>query len=302
MAASLTWKRDDERKANLCRADLPGLPPGGRPPGGQPPGGLPGQGRPPGGQPGRANLQKATLWGQPAGGQPAGGRPAGGQPVEAQLQKANLQGANLQEATGRHLQGACVGANLQEADLRGANLQEAFLGGANLQEANLGGADLQKADLGGANLQEANLVDANLQKANLVGANLQEADLLGANLQKAIYEPKLGTLPNFWTLTDPDNHLETLVFHHSPAALIALREAFKKGGMRTQERQLTYAIEHTKQLQAWHPRGITPKTEDTRPWSEKLTGKSESLFSYVLFELPSAYGMAPGRALWGFSA
>jgi hypothetical protein len=28
-----------------------------------------------------------------------------------------------------------------------------------------------------------------------------------------------------------------------------------------------------------------------------LAGKSESLFSYVLFELPSAYGMAPSRAL-----
>jgi hypothetical protein len=30
-----------------------------------------------------------------------------------------------------------------------------------------------------------------------------------------------------------------------------------------------------------------------------LAGKSESLFSYGLFELPSGYGMAPGRALWG---
>ena len=115
----------------------------------------------------------------------------------------------------------------------------------------------------GANLQEAILRSANLQEANLGGANLQEADLCGANLQGAIYEPKPGTLPSFWTLTHPDNHLETLVFHNSPAALIALREAFKKGGMRTQERQLTYAIEHTKQLQAWNPSWYDPE-ERTR--------------------------------------
>jgi hypothetical protein len=67
--------------------------------------------------------------------------------------------------------------------------------------------------------------------------------------------------------------------------------------MRTQERQVTYAIEHTKQLQAWDPSWHDPTAEDPRPWLEKLAGKSESLFSYVLFELPSHYGMAPSRAL-----
>ena len=39
--------------------------------------------------------------------------------------------------------------------------------------------------------------------------------------------------------------------------------------------------------------------KDQRPWLERLAGKSESLFNYVLFELPSGYGLAPGRALWG---
>jgi hypothetical protein len=78
---------------------------------------------------------------------------------------------------------------------------------------------------------------------------------------------------------------------------MALREAFKKGGMRTQERQLTYAIEHTKQLQAWNPAWWHKDKEDPRPWLEQLAGKSESLFSYVLFELPSGYGMVPSRAL-----
>jgi hypothetical protein len=81
---------------------------------------------------------------------------------------------------------------------------------------------------------------------------------------------------------------------------MALRKAFKEGGMRTQERQLTYAIEHTKMLQAWNPSLLhNPKAEDTRPWLQQLAGKGESLFSYVLFKLPSHYGMAPGRALQG---
>jgi hypothetical protein len=39
--------------------------------------------------------------------------------------------------------------------------------------------------------------------------------------------------------------------------------------------------------------------KDQRPWLERLAGKSESLFNYSLFELPSGYGLAPGRALWG---
>jgi Pentapeptide repeats (8 copies) len=191
-------------------------------------------------------------------------------------------------------------ANLCQADLSGANLQEALLFWANLQGARLLWANLQGAFLSEATLQKADLRQANLQGAHLYLANLQGAVLYGANLQGAVYETDPGKLPNFWTLTDPDkNHLETLVFFQSPAALIALRKAFKEGGMRTQERQLTYAIERTKRLQAWNPSWWeTHRQEDTRPWREKLTGKSESLFSYVLFELPSHYGMAPGRALW----
>jgi hypothetical protein len=205
--------------------------------------------------------------------------------------QAALRGADLERAF-------LVEADLERAFLFMANLQEANLWKAKLQGANLVEANLRGADLRGANLQRANLFGANLQGADLSEANLLEADLSWANLQGAVYEPHLEKLPNFLSLTHPRNHLEALVFHDSPAALIALREDFKKGGMRTQERQLMYAIEHTRRLQAWDPSWHNPKEEDTRLWLEKLEGKSESLFSYVLFELPSAYGMAPGRALW----
>jgi pentapeptide repeat protein len=217
------------------------------------------------------------------------------------LQGADLSGANLQEAN-------LSFAKLQEANLSGANLQRASLSGANLEGASLIGANLQRADLSGANLQRANLHEANLegvvllgtnlQRANLHEANLEGASLIGANLQDVVYEPNPEKLPSLRWLTIPLN-LEKLIFRGSPAALIALREALKKAGMRAQERQITHAIERTRRLQAWNPWWETPERADHRPWLEQLAGKSESLFSYVLFELLSGYGMAPRRALWG---
>jgi hypothetical protein len=213
----------------------------------------------------------------------------------ASLYTASLQGADLREAN--LFKAFLWGANLQGANLHEANMQGATLWEADFQEANLFRAFLRGANLRGANLRGANLTQASLEGTNLRDVNLQDADLWGTNLEGAIYEPHPGKLPSSWTLTEPENKLETLVFCYSPAALMALREALKKAGMRTQERQLTYAIEHTKRLQAWDPRWIDPKREDTRPWPEQLVGKSESLFNYVLFELPSGYGMAPSRAL-----
>ena len=93
-----------------------------------------------------------------------------------------------------------------------------------------------------------------------------------------MYEPKAEELPDYSTLAHPRNRLDTLVFRYSPAALMALRGAFKNGGMRTQERQLTYAIERTKRLQGWdHP--------------------LEHGFRYIAFELTSDYGMSYERPL-----
>jgi uncharacterized protein YjbI with pentapeptide repeats len=235
----------------------------------------------------------------------------------ADLQRANLRYANLRSAN-------LVGANLQEAILGSADLQRAFLGYVDLRSAILVEANLQEARLGNANLQRANLHLALIQKADLHRANLQEArfiqaNLGGANLQwadlgGAVFEPS--SLPDIRLLANAFN-LEKMTFSDSPAALIELREAFKKEGMRTQERRITYAIEHTRRLQAWDQWGsrddlLLYLKEDKRSWIEKLVGKGdrrrwpemvagkiESLFKYVLFELPADYGMAPGRALQG---
>jgi hypothetical protein len=243
-------------------------------------------------------------------------------------QRPNLCGANLynvilprQYLSGINFQGAALdraflpgaylyGANFEKAFLVAANLQGANLNEANLKRASLGEAMLQGAFLHDANLEEADLIAAKLEQASLIGTSLKGADLQGANLAAVIFEPLPGSLPSIPSLVLAKN-LRERTFDTSPHALVELREAFKKLGLREQERQVTYAIEHAKRLQDWdqwaNPRKAQKDTrswlekflgkEDKRQWSEMVAGKSESLFNYVLFELPCDYGMSPGRLL-----
>jgi Pentapeptide repeats (8 copies) len=225
-----------------------------------------------------ANLQKANL-------------------VEANLQKANLQKANLQEANlvGANLEKAnLMEANLQKASLFMANLQEAQLSVANLHKVDLRWAKLRKADLTGANLQEANLMRANFQEADLYGANLQEAnvwwtdfsqaDLSLANLRATMFEPRPGAFPSMDSILLIETEgLEEIKFSREPHALVAMREAFKKAGMREQERKLTYAIERGKRELAWR-----------KPFG---ADKIETGLKYILFEATCHYGLFPGQPL-----
>jgi hypothetical protein len=171
------------------------------------------------------------------------------------------------------------------------------LNGANLHGAHLSEADLRVAHLSDADLREADLQGADIRGADLSEADLERADLSSTKLAGTIYEPNPESLPLVGRLTSPDNQLDKLVFHDAPAALVAQREAFKKAGMRTQERQLTYAIEHTRMIEAWTPWWFAPGQKDTRPWLEKFWGKLESGFKLMAFELPSDYGMSYGRPL-----
>jgi hypothetical protein len=104
---------------------------------------------------------------------------------------------------------------------------------------------------------------------------LQQNHLSGARLAGVLYEPL--SLPTLIFVAHAEN-LDKMRFVNSPTALVELREAFKKAGMRTQERQITYAIEHTRTLQAWNPAWPNPYSRDERPWLEKLGGKIDWLF------------------------
>ena len=143
-------------------------------------------------------------------------------------------------------------------------------------------------DLGGKiNLYEADLRDADMTQADLRGANLKEAVLSNANLTEAdlggvIFEPKTGSLPDIAAVSTAHN-LSKLWYKESPHALVELREAFKKAGLLTQERELTYAIKYSRREALWKQEGV---------W-----GKLESLFNLIFFELTCKYGMKPGRPL-----
>ena len=225
-----------------------------------------------------ANLSKANL---------SGANLSKADLFKANLTGANLSGANLSKASlsKAKLTGAkLIGANLGEANLTWANLGEADLFKANLTGALLVDADLSKANLTWANLGEANLTWANLGGAKLSRANLVEADLLetelsGADLGSVTmtntrYEPV--SAPRVETMASVEG-LASLRWENSPHGLNLLREAFKKAGMREQERRVTYAIKH---------------------WDRVNSGGVEGVFSYILFEITSEFGMSPGRPLW----
>jgi hypothetical protein len=204
--------------------------------------------------------------------------------IQANLKWAKLEGANFQQAI-------LIEANFDQADLTGAYLRQFVPIGISLQERDFWGVNSPEP-----NFQEANLAGAKLQGVDLGKANFGGASLFKANLDGAAFDSP--DLPNLRPLAGAVN-LEKITFHESPLALITLREAFKREGMREQERQITHAIERTRRLQAWDPSWDIPWARDGRPWPEKLRGKTESLFTYVLFELPSGYGLAPRRAVAG---
>jgi uncharacterized protein YjbI with pentapeptide repeats len=88
-------------------------------------------------------------------------------------QETHLDGADLRYAnlSGAHLSGA----HLYGADLRNANLSGAHLRGAHLDDANLTEADLSEATLTGASLNGALLTSANVGHTQLAYADLTDA-------------------------------------------------------------------------------------------------------------------------------
>lgn len=179
--------------------------------------------------------------------------------LESERAKARAKGEN-EESWIREL----IASNW-EADQGRLVLKEAYLNEANLQGSYLRWADLQWAYLN----------EANLQEAQLDGTNLEGASLFWATLQGAIYESKAEHLPDIGSLRMANN-LETMRYLNSPHALEELKQAFKKAGMRQQEREITHAIKR----------------------SEQENGDFlETSFNVVFFDLPVGYGLYPGRAL-----
>jgi hypothetical protein len=182
-------------------------------------------------------------------------------------------------------------AYLINADLRGADLGGAHLRSAWLRGADLSGAILSGADLSGADLSDADLRGAILRDANLRGAILRDANLRGAILHSVTFEPK--TNPEIREIAAAEN-LELLTYLNNPDALVQLRNQFKNGGFREQERKITYALKRREAELLW--RNCRDENE--------LWDCVAYIFNRVGFDVSCQYGMNPWRpiritlALW----
>ena len=219
----------------------------------------------------------------------------------ADLSYANLMGADLRQAELPYTN--LVGADLSIADLReaylglanlmGATLVEANLSEANLSSSNLSSVDMTMANLTGAYLEKANMSNADLSFSNMSKAVLKEAGLSNASMHEAIlsgvvFEAKTGSLPNVVDMARAKG-LQLMTFDTTPHALYELRQGFRKAGFRKQERQITYAIEHTKTLQPWK--------SSARGEERRASRKIGSVFKYIFYDLTCLYGLSPWRPM-----
>ncbi len=212
------------------------------------------------------------------------------------LQRVNFIGANIRGAAfvGADLAGAKLhNANLQKVMFKKVNLARAALIKTNLQGAkilstNLRSAIIKSADLRFVDFSSSNLIDADLQSSNLNGAKLQNTNIDGTNFQNSdlkdtTYETKPNNLPDITSIALAMN-LASIKYTRLPHALVELREAFKKYGLRKQEREITYAIKHS---------GFENALENGN-----FITKAEVILGNIFFEQTCKWGMASERPLF----
>lgn len=227
---------------------------------------------------------------------------------KADLSEANLSGVDLFEA---NLSDSLLyAANLSEADLTKVKLRKQFLRAINLSGAllrwtDLSGSDMRSADLSKAmlfetNLSNTDLFDADLSEAHLAFTDLRGADLESVNLSGAFFEPKPGWLPGVGGLLGITG-LDSLRFSGASSyAVVELREIYKKAGMREEERQVTFALNHNRRINAWEEiRESEKEAQQTGQmvWISREIGRLENYFQLFFFEWTCDYGMTPGRPL-----
>jgi hypothetical protein len=222
----------------------------------------------------------------------------------AKLSAARFNGANLYMADfrGSHLFNTDFSrTNLEESDFRDAivgnvvfvdaNLADAKMNNLKIKSANFNGANLSSADFSGgaalfldlkfANLESANLKDATVSggdwsNARLIHTKMANSNFTNINVDQTVFEPAHEWTPEFDQVRTWQN-LSKITYQTSPRGLYLIQKNFRDNGFRDLEREVVFAIWRTKRANA--------------PIAEKA-------FLYILFELPSGYGLYPGRPLW----
>lgn len=186
------------------------------------------------------------------------------------------------------------GTRLAYASLRNADLRNADFTGASLIETDLQGARADFADFSGAHLTWANLSEALLRRANfseadLSGTELENSSIVGADITGSMFSPasppKEGHVDGLQGLATVRIPFDVVSGEPRVAGLSLFRTQLKKSGLRSLERQATYAIERSKTSHALDR------------WLEDPIGGAEAIFRLVAFELTVAYGLHPGRAI-----
>jgi len=162
-----------------------------------------------------------------------------------------------------------------------------FQNSVSFKKAYLEGADFRNSNLANSDFSGAFLSEADFQESNLDGCQFWDVKSFPNK-----YEPRSGGSPYIPSVADLQN-LSKMTFLKSPHGLVDLRLGFKNLSYREQERKVTYAIKRTQRLKLWNS-NFTHESEDKRV---SIFDKIESVFHLVLFELPCAYGMQPGRPL-----
>jgi uncharacterized protein YjbI with pentapeptide repeats len=223
-----------------------------------------------------------------------------------QLQEADFEGAILS------------GANLRGADLTGATFSSVVLENPMPESSDLGDTKLpgtasEKAEsatesrptilthtiLQGAHLHHTDFTGAFLMQADLTGADLDgETDLTGAHLQGVIFEPM--NLPGT-ELTYTVEGLSGLRYNKDPRPLSLLRSGFHDDGYTEQERQIIYALQHTKASNEWkecllgHDNSQPPRLLSVSKVAENCMAAS---LNELVFGWTFQYGMNPIRPLY----
>ena len=149
--------------------------------------------------------------------------------------------------------------------------------GASLVNANFDMAVLTGTNFSGANLQGARFKDANLEKTNVSDANFAFS-----NLTNAVYTPDSPPPKNYLVGI---KGLRTVEFPKDyQHGLVQLRDLLRKSGLRSLEREATFAIEKNKVRNSLK--------------NGSLSEKSKAWIQTALFEFTVGWGLYPERALY----
>jgi uncharacterized protein YjbI with pentapeptide repeats len=127
-----------------------------------------------------------------------------------------------------------------------------------------------------SDLEKCDLRFSWLSKVSFLRSSLLDSDMAWAKFERTLYDPLPAKLPFLSSFASLEG-ISSFRYETAPSGMTELRNAFKNAGMRREERQVTAALNRQ-------------EMNESRNWFERV-------FKRLLFDLPCAFGMAPGRPL-----